>query len=82
MNTDQQLFDETSLRRFEYDDAVVLVADVGIAEETTVDVVDDTVILVAGGEQYEQELPEAADARAFINNGVLTIELEDAETTL
>jgi HSP20 family molecular chaperone IbpA len=79
MNTDQQLFDETSLRRFEYDDAVVLAADVGIAEDTTVDVVDDTVIVVADGEQYEQELPAARDARAFINNGVLTIELEDEE---
>ena len=77
MNTDQQLFDETSLRRFEYDDAVVLAADVGIGEDTTVDVVDETVILVAGDEQYEQALPEAGDARAFINNGVLTIELEE-----
>ena len=78
MNTDQQLFDETSLRRFEYDDAVVLAADVGIGEDTTVDVVDETVILVAGDEQYEQELPEG-DARAFINNGVLTIELSAEE---
>jgi hypothetical protein len=76
MNTDQQLFDGTSLRRFEYDDAVVLAADVGIAEDTTVDVVDDTMILVSGDEQYEQELP-AGDARAFINNGVLTVELQE-----
>lgn len=79
MNTDQQLFDGTSLRRFEYDDTVVLAADVGIGEDTTVDVVDGTIILVAGGEQYEQALPETGDARAFINNGVLTVELEDKE---
>jgi len=78
MNTEQQLFDELPVRRFEYDDSVVLAADVGVADDTSVDVVDDTVILVAGDEQYEQPLPEG-DARAFINNGVLTIELSDEE---
>jgi HSP20 family molecular chaperone IbpA len=80
MNIDQQLFDETPLRRFEYDDGVVLAADVGAGEDTSVDVVDDTVILVAGDEQYEQALPEESDARAFINNGVLTIELEEDDS--
>ena len=80
MNTDQQLFDETPLRRFEYDDSVVLAADVGPGEANSVDVVDDTVIVVAGDEQYEQALPEAGDARAFINNGVLTIELEEGDS--
>jgi len=78
MNTEQQLFDELSVRRFEYDDSVVLAADVGVADDTSVDIVDDTVILVAGGEQYEQPLPDR-DARAFINNGVLTIELSAEE---
>ena len=78
MNTNQQLFDELSVRRIEYDDSVVLAADVGVAGEATVDIVDSTVILVAGDEQYEQELPDG-DARAFINNGVLTIELSDQE---
>jgi len=78
MNTDQQLFDELSVRRFEYDDSVVLAADVGVADDTSVDIVDDTVILVTGDEQYEQPLPDA-DARAFINNGVLTIELSAEE---
>ena len=78
MNTNQQLFDELSVHRIEYDDSVVLAADVGVAGEATVDIVDSTVILVAGDEQYEQELPDG-DARAFINNGVLTIELSDQE---
>ena len=78
MNTDQQLFDELPVRRFEYNDGVVLAADVGVADDTSVDVVDDTVILVAGDEQYEQPLPES-DARAFMNNGVLTIELSGEE---
>jgi HSP20 family molecular chaperone IbpA len=80
MNTDQQLFDEMPLRRFQYDESVVLAADVGPAEDASVDVVDDTVILVTGDEQYEQALPEAKDARAFINNGVLTIELEEDDS--
>ena len=79
MNTEQQLFDELSVSRFEYDDSVVLAADVGVSDDTSVDVVDDTVILVADDEQYEQPLPDDSDARAFINNGVLTIELSDEE---
>jgi hypothetical protein len=79
MTTDQQLFDETPLRRFEYDDGAVLAADVGPGDDTSVDVVDGTMILVSGGQQYEHELPEAGDARAFINNGVLTVELSDEE---
>jgi HSP20 family molecular chaperone IbpA len=79
MNTDQQLFDELPVRRLEYDDGVVLAADVGVSDDTTVDVVDDTVILVVGDEQYEQPVPDGSDARAVINNGVLTIELSDEE---
>ena len=82
MNTETQLFDETPLRRFEYDDVVVLAADVGPSEDTSVDIVDDTVILVSGGEQHEQRLPEASDADAFINNGILTIELSGEEDSL
>ena len=79
MNTDQQLFDELPVRRFEYDDGVVLAADVGPLDDASVDVVDGTMILVAGDEQYEHDLPEASDARAFINNGVLIIELSAEE---
>jgi len=80
MNTDQQLFDDTPLRRFEYEDGVVLAADVGAASDASVDIVDETVILVAGDDQYEQPLPDVADADAFINNGVLTIELEERDS--
>ncbi|EMA30411.1 DUF7127 family protein [Haloarcula japonica] len=78
MTSEQQLFDETPLRRFEYDDSVVLAADVGPAADASVDVVDGTVIVVADGHQHEQEIP-AGDARAFINHGVLTIELSERE---
>ncbi|WP_254271064.1 DUF7127 family protein [Haloarcula marina] len=79
MNSNQQLFDEASLRRYEYEDSTVLAADVGFVGDASVDVVDGTVIVVAGDEQFEQEVPESAGARAFINNGILTIELSAAE---
>ncbi|MFB6224521.1 MAG: hypothetical protein ABEH86_12725 [Haloarcula sp.] len=78
MTSEQQFFDETPLRRFEYDDSVVLAADVGPAADATVDVVGDTVIVVVDGTQYEQEIPDG-DARAFMNHGVLTIELSESE---
>jgi hypothetical protein len=61
-------------RRFEYEDSVVLAADFGPAADATVDVVGGTAIVVAGDEQYEFELGEGA--RAFITNGVLTIEVD------
>jgi len=80
MDTEQQLFDETPLRRFEYDDAVVLAADVGVSDDASVDIVDETLILVAGDEQHEQSLPESSGARAFINNGVLTVELTEDDS--
>ncbi|APX96465.1 DUF7127 family protein [Natronorubrum daqingense] len=65
-------------RRFQYDDAVVFAVDFGASEpEASVDLVDETVIVVIGEDQYEFELPETADeAHTFIKNGVLTVELE------
>ncbi|QSW99348.1 DUF7127 family protein [Haloterrigena alkaliphila] len=65
-------------RRYEYDDAAVLAVDFGTEHaETAVDVVDETVIVVVDGEQYELELPDGADdAHTFMKNGVLTVEME------
>jgi len=60
-------------RRHEYDGRVEFVADFGPHGQSSADVVGDTVIVVADGEQYEFEI--AADARAFMTNGVLTIEV-------
>jgi len=77
MTSFQQVFarsDEAFARRYEYEDSVVLVADLGIGD-ATVDVVDDTAIVVTDDDQYEVELPDGA-ARASLNNGVLTIEVE------
>lgn len=74
--TDQQFADpEAVLRRYEYDDGVVLVADVG-TNTGSVDVVDGTAIIVAGQEQYEIDLPEGTP-RAFMKNGVVTIEMDE-----
>jgi len=74
MTDQQQLVGDAPLRRYEYDDAVVPAADVGISDDATVDVVDDTAIVVIDGEQYDFEIP-AGEARAFIRNGVLTVEM-------
>lgn len=64
---------DIDVSRYEYDDSVVLAADFGYVESSSVDVVGDTVIIVADGEQFDIELD--GDARAFMKNGVLTIEV-------
>ena len=64
---------DVDVSRFEYDDSVVLAADFGYVGSSSVDVVGDTVIVVVDGEQYDIELE--GDARAFMKNGVLTIEV-------
>jgi hypothetical protein len=74
MTDQQRLVGDAPLRQYEYDDAVVLAADLGVVGDATVDVVDGTAIVVVGDEQYDFEVP-AGDARAFIRNGVLTIEM-------
>ncbi len=67
---------DIDVSRFEYEDSVEFVSDLGPQGQSAVDVVDNTVIVVAGGEQYEFDAELGADARAFINNGVLTIEVD------
>jgi hypothetical protein len=69
----QQFGDEVAVRRYEYDDGVVLAADFGPSREAVVDVVDGTVIVVTDDDQYELDVE--GDASAFISNGVLTIEV-------
>jgi len=65
-----------AVTRYEYDDAVVLVADFGpAAGDGSVDVVDGTAIVVVGDRQEEFPVPENV-AQASINNGVVTIEVE------
>lgn len=74
MTNQQQLLGDASLSRHEYDDEIVLAADLGVVGNASVDVVGGTAIVVVDGEQYDFEVP-ADDARAFIHNGVLSIEM-------
>ncbi|SEN83731.1 hypothetical protein SAMN05216388_1005168 [Halorientalis persicus] len=76
--TGQEQFraEEGPVGRREYDDgAVVFVADVGVGRDTSVDLVGDTAIVVADGEQYEFDVENGEDAQAFMKNGVLTVEV-------
>jgi hypothetical protein len=75
MGTIEQLRDDAGLRRFEYEDSTVMAADFGPGRDVTVDVVGETVMVVHDGEQYDLEV--SGDARAFIKNGVLTIEIDE-----
>ncbi|GGL24070.1 hypothetical protein GCM10009037_04470 [Halarchaeum grantii] len=69
------------VERYDYTDESVVVADTSFADErVSVDVVDGTAILVVEGDgedaQYEIDLPTGEVARAFINNGVVTVEVD------
>lgn len=66
-------------RRYEYDDATIMAVDFGTeATDASVDLVDDTVIVVLSDDQYEIDLPDRVEnAHTFIKNGVLTVELEE-----
>jgi hypothetical protein len=77
MTPELQQFDEQddTLSRYEYDDQIVYAADIGPGD-ATVDVVDSTVMLVRGDEQADFEVPESGTAEATINNGVLTVTVE------
>lgn len=62
-------------RRYDYDDAIVVAADLDVTD-ADVDVLGDTVMIVRpDGAQFELSVP-APPTRAFIRNGVLTIEIE------
>lgn len=61
--------------RREYGDHHELIADFGPNADITVDVVGDTVIVVAEEETYDLEVDDSA--QAFIKNGVLTIEVTE-----
>lgn len=62
-------------RRFDYEDRTEYAVDFGAGVDGTIDVVGETAIVVANGEQYEFEIP--GDAQVFMSNGVLTIEVRE-----
>jgi hypothetical protein len=69
-----QFDEETVVRQYNYADSEVVAADFGPVEDASVDVLDETVIAVVDGEQYELAVED--DARASVNNGVLTVEVD------
>jgi hypothetical protein len=74
MNIKQNLTEQDAeVRRYEYDDCIVLAADFGDTDAASVDVVGDTVIVVVDGKQFDIEVE--GDAKAFIKNGVLSVEV-------
>ncbi|MFC6835396.1 DUF7127 family protein [Halomarina ordinaria] len=80
MSHEQRFVAEDSpVRRYDYDDAVVFAADLGDGRDVDVDVVDGTAIVVVASDahdsrQFEFDLPDG-DAQAFIKNGVVTVEV-------
>jgi len=65
------------VRQYEYESGSVIVADFGHVDGS-VDVVDGTAIVVVDGEHHEFDVPTGA-SRAVMNNGIVTVELEDTE---
>ncbi|GGN15884.1 DUF7127 family protein [Halarchaeum nitratireducens] len=82
MKPQNTLTDQRGLvERYDYDGETVVVADTPFADErVAVDVVDGTAIVVVTGDdedaQHEIELPAGEVARAFINNGIITVEVK------
>lgn len=78
MNTPRELRDADrmgmTVRKYEYDDETMIVVDLGNnSGRSSVDIVDDTAIVVVDGEQLEFEIPAEA-SEVTVSNGVLTIE--------
>lgn len=65
---------EAIVRHYEYGDEELLVADFGHTEGS-VDLVDDTAIVIVDDEQYELDVPVNA-SRGIMNNGIVTVEVE------
>jgi hypothetical protein len=63
------------IRRRERPDGVEFVADLGAGSDAAVDVVGEMVIVVTDDQQHE--IDDMAGASATMNNGVVTITMED-----
>lgn len=77
IDTDQLPQEDSRIRMVDRGDDEAFVVDLGPTGDATVDVVGDTAIVVADGQQYDLDLPRR-DAEAFIRNGVLTVTTEDS----
>ncbi len=75
MSIRQQLAEEgVPVDRHEDEDGFVLAADFGPQTDAQVDIAGSTVIVVTASDQHEFEVE--GDSQAFMQNGVLTIEVE------
>lgn len=71
--------DDRRLVRTIDEDSQVVIADLGQGIDGSIELVDDTAIIVlTNDETVEIDLPATPES-AFITNGVLTIELEDEQ---
>lgn len=72
----QQTLNQQGLesRKVDYDGRTAHILDFGPAASVSADIVGNTTILVVDDEQYEITL--ADDAEVFVNNGVVTIEVD------
>ncbi|SFS13074.1 hypothetical protein SAMN05216559_4192 [Halomicrobium zhouii] len=64
--------DDVSITHREFEETAELTVDFGADAHASVDVVGDTAIVVADGEQYEFEVPEEA-TEVTTNDGMLII---------
>lgn len=63
-----------AVREYEYDDGTVIVVDFGrTIDDLSVDIVDETAIVVVDDQQIEFEVPSGAN-EVIANDGILTIE--------
>lgn len=67
--------DGISVRRYQRADGVEFVADFGPSSDGSVELIEGTAIVVVGDKQYDIDIE--GDAQAFMNNGVLSIEVEE-----
>ncbi|MFB6137472.1 MAG: hypothetical protein ABEJ42_03915 [Halobacteriaceae archaeon] len=79
-----QHVENLSYSQFDYDDATVFAADLGPHVTGSIEVLGDVALLVVehDGEEHQHELALPAgeefpngDARGYINNGVVTVEV-------
>jgi hypothetical protein len=67
------------IRKEQYDKESILVVDFGpTVQELSLDIVDDTAIVITDGKQFEFEVPTDADD-VTVNDGILTIKQDIKE---
>ncbi|MFB6095340.1 MAG: hypothetical protein ABEJ71_02670 [Halodesulfurarchaeum sp.] len=82
MDIDSKQAPPVPVRRYEYDEETVIVADLGAAgSASSVDVLDDVAIVTIDGPEgprdFEIEIPDDVVSNTFITNGILTIEVTE-----